>query len=244
MVKTEEMMKHFFFFMMMILAFSQGLQAGTASQYQLTGFSPDGRYAALEYWGVADGSGFPYIALMVFDCQNNVFPEPLYFKMDQNTDMVPEEEAYAHMLDLASQEMEEIIQKYRIYRLNRGQTIYQRREDDHPVTGLEFKAGDKRISLRFEEYPGEISFYDMFTPSGFRLYTGLNGKERLAYAHTPAEEVSEFKFNYELRRVLVFDKTLLLLFTHQIPGFEGPDTVPVILGDMFPVSLSGEEVME
>jgi len=237
-------MKRLFVVFLLMAAFSQGIRAGMASQYQFTGFSPDGRYAALEYWGVADGSGFPYIALMVFDCQNNVFPEPLYFRMDQNTDTVPEEKAYAYMLDLASEEMEAILQKYRIYRLNKGKLIYQKRDDDYPVTGLEFKADGKRVSLRFEEYPGEISFYDMFTPSGFRLYTGFNGKERLVYAHTPAEEVSEFKFNYELQRVLAFDKTLLLLFTHQIPGFEGPDTVPVILGDLFPISLSGEEVME
>ena len=244
MVKTEEMMKRLFVVFLLMAAFSQGMRAGMASQYQFTGFSPDGRYAALEYWGIADGSGFPYIALMVFDCQNNVFAEPLYFKMDQNTDLVPGEEAYSHMRDLYSQEIEEILRKYSIYRLNRGKLLYQKKEEDYPVTGLEFKVGEKRVSLRFEEYPGEISFYDMFTPSGFRLYTAFNGKERLVYAHTPAEEVGDFKFNYELQRVVTFDKTLLLLFTHQIPGFEGPDTVPVILGDLFPISLSGEEVME
>jgi len=240
----EELMKRLFFFFLLMAVFNQGVRAGMASQYQFTGFSPDGRYAALEYWGIADGSGFPYIALMVFDCQNNVFAEPLYFRMDQNTDTVPEEDAYAHMLNLCSRDMEEIMLKYRIFRLNRGKIIYQKRDDDYPVTGLEFKIADKRVSLRFEEYPGEVSFYNMFTPSGFRLFTSLNGKERLVYAHTPAGEVSDYKFNYELREILVFDKTLLLLFTHQIPGFEGADTIPLILGDLFPISLTGEEIME
>ncbi|HDS03327.1 MAG TPA: DUF2259 domain-containing protein [Firmicutes bacterium] len=217
------------------------VQANLASQYQFTGFSSDGRYAALEYWGVADGSGFPYIALMIFDFQDNVFPEPLFFKMDQSRDDLGEEAAYGHMRELYHGEIESILQKYCIYRLNRGLIIYQREESDFPVTGLEFKVKEKRISLRFEEYPGEISFYDMFTPSSFKLFTGLEGKERLVYAHTAAQEVHEFKFNYELRQVIVFDKTLMALFTHQIPGFEGPDTVPVILGDIFPVSLSGKE---
>jgi predicted secreted protein len=47
--------------------------AGTYSQFEWLGFSPDGKFVAYETYGVEDGSGSPFSSIQVVDVEKNSF---------------------------------------------------------------------------------------------------------------------------------------------------------------------------
>jgi predicted secreted protein len=61
--------------------------AGDAAERDILGFSPDGRYFALEQYGIEDGSGFPYSEVFIIDLTSDSWLEgtPVRVRLDDET---------------------------------------------------------------------------------------------------------------------------------------------------------------
>jgi predicted secreted protein len=66
-------MPRYVFFLLLI---HSAINAGDTSQYELIGFSADGKYVAFERYGVYDGSAFPYCEIFIVDVAKNDYPVP------------------------------------------------------------------------------------------------------------------------------------------------------------------------
>ncbi len=219
----------FFFLILTVYAFS-----GDISDYSIIGFSEDGRYVAFEYTGVADGSAFPYIYFYIFDCEKHQLAEEPYYLTVQIDEEEDFEKGTSLAQDISYEDITKIKEKYGIDGTLKGIPVMERLEFSPPVINFGMQIEHRKIVLKIEEYSGEESYYDMYTPSGIVISIEVNGAQNLLFQAQPATEMHKFRFDYSIEQILVFKHTVVAIISFHAPGFEGHNVRQMAVGQMVP----------
>ena len=219
----------FFLFILRVYAFS-----GDISDYSILGFSENGRYVAFEYTGVADGSAFPYIYVHIYDCKKHQITEEPYYMTVQIDDDEDFEKGTSLARDISYEDITKIKEKYGIVDTLKGVPVMERVEFSLPVINFGMQIEQRKIVLEIEEYSGEETFYDMYTPSGIVIYMEVNGAQEILFQAQPAKEMHKFRFDYSLEQILVFKNTIVAIISFHTPGFEGHNIRQMAVGYMIP----------
>ncbi len=218
-----------FLLILIVYAFS-----GDISDYSILGFSEDGRYATFEYTGVADGSAFPYIYVHIYDCEKHQIAEEPYSLTVQIDDDEDFEKGTSLARDISHEDITKIKEKYEIVDTLKGIPVMERVEFSPPVINFGMQIEYRKIVLEIEEYSGEESYYDMYTPSGIVISIEVNGAQKLLFQAQPATEMHKFRFDYSLEQILVFKNTVVAIISFHAPGFEGHNVRQMAVGYMIP----------
>ena len=198
----------------------------------LIGFSEDGRYVVFEYTGVADGSAFPYIYVHIYDCEKHELAEEPYYLIVQIHEDEDFEKGSSLAQDISYEDITKIKEKYGIVDTCNGVLVMERVEFSPPVINFGMQIEYRKIVLEIEEYSGEESYFDTYTPSGIVISTEVNGVQKLLFQAQPATEMHEFRFDYSFEQILVFKNTVVAIISFHAPGFEGHNVRQMAVGHL------------
>ena len=198
----------------------------------LIGFSEDGRYVAFEYTGVADGSAFPYIYVHIYDCEKHELAEEPYYLIVQIHEDEDFEKGSSLAQDISYEDITKIKEKYGIVDTCNGVLVMERVEFSPPVINFGMQIEYRKIVLEIEEYSGEESYFDTYTPSGIVISTEVNGVQKLLFQAQPATEMHKFRFDYSFEQILVFKNTVVAIISFHAPGFEGHNVRQMAVGHL------------
>jgi len=206
--------------------------AGDVSDYSILGFSEDSRYVAFEFSGVADGSGFPYIQIFVYDCQEHKLAEEPFFNIIQILDDEEFKKGVALAWDNSTEELEKTLQKYSISPVDKGLPAIKRMDYAPQLLSAGFDFNGKHVVIELEVIEGTETIYDMYTPSGIRVTSEVNGKETVLLSKEPNRDMGKLRFDYSIEEIVICRNTFAAIISYHAPGFEGYNTRQMIVGDI------------
>jgi len=215
-----------------ILFLSNQTMAADISDYSILGFSEDGRYVAFEFSGVADGSGFPFIQITVFDCKNHELAEEPFFNIIHITEDEDYEKGAALAWDASTDDLENILQKYNISPADKGLPAIKKMEFAPPLVSVGFDFDGKYVIVELEEIEGIETKYDMCTPSGICFTSYVDKEETVIMNEKPATDIAHYKFDFSIEEVVLYKNTFTVIISYHEPGFEGNNTRQMIIGDI------------
>ncbi len=222
---------YLFLISVFLLSFPGAAFAGDTPNRSVFGFSEDGRYAAFEMSGVADGSGFPYLYFGVYDCEKHEWAETPFYTIIE----IMEDREYEMGVDLVyertTEERESIMSRYNIAPFQKGMPVMERGPYSPAITALGVAVNGEDVLFRIAETVGTKTFYDMYTPSGVLITLDKGNGPLSLLERKPAEEIGAFAWDYSIESAVVFQNTIVITVSNKSPGFEGPNTDFMILGD-------------
>lgn len=189
------------------------VSAGTHYNAEITGYSVDGRYAALKIYGIEDGSGFYFHTIRFLDVFKNRFAGPaISIKQTDNEDT-------AWIDDKVKRKA---ASNFRKYGINSSIKPIQLQLQG---TELEksFNYNSKRYTIKITEIDSDIQCNSMVDPipgKGFSLT--LNGRI-LDQAASPLGK-SGCVFQYIIDSAFYYKGHVIIIYRALTPGFEGPDS--------------------
>ncbi|HOP62130.1 MAG TPA: DUF2259 domain-containing protein [Spirochaetota bacterium] len=186
------------------------LSAGTSDNADITGYSRDGKYAALQISGTEDGSGFYYITIRFLDVHNNRFVGPKISLRNED------EKPVKTVKDEADRKAAAYFKRYGIDKSIRPVAMN--------LSGSElrktFSYNNKNHVINIDEIDtGEQcnSMAGMLQAKGFSI--SLNGRV-LDKVDSPGECV----FSYRIDSAMLYRGHVIIIYRELTPGFEGPDS--------------------
>lgn len=214
----------FFIIFTVILFFNNQHKAfaGDIDNFELIGFSKDGRYAAYSIYGVQDGSGFPYHKIRFVDIKKNIFVgSNISVLMDNDIDNDPDPKIMA--MKKAAYDLKE----FGIIKGNTGEKVYTSNEryDFSEIHTASFQATNtdgKSYSYEFvleeiptgikSEYMEEMEFY------GYKIY--ISRDKWLKTLENISGEESSY-FGYQIVAIYTFKGGIIAFYKALSPGWEG-----------------------
>ncbi len=192
------------------------LSAGTHYNAEITGFSGDGRYAALKVSAIEDGSGFYYLSVRLLDVFRNRFVSPEF--SGRQKDDEPEENVKKRVYRKAGS----CFRKYRI-----GSSInLQPLKLEGTELEKSFNYNNKNYSIKITETDSDIkcnSMAGLFPAKGYSI--SLNEKI-LDKVISPGGKLG-CSYHYIIDSAFSFKGHVIIIYRALTPGFEGPDSTPL-----------------
>ncbi|MBS3741861.1 MAG: DUF2259 domain-containing protein [Candidatus Cloacimonetes bacterium] len=225
-------MKKLLYIIILLVVFTKYLHCADTSDYSILGFSEDGRYVGLKISGVADGSGFPYIKISVYDCEKQTLAEEPFFNIIEITEEEDFEKGVTLAWDRSYENIEKIRQRYKLNTTNKGINVVKKGEYAPNLTSVGLKMAPWEVMLKLEEIVGEKTYYQMYTPSGLRIIFEYDSIKKVLKEEKPATEMENFRFDYSIQEVICFKNTFVLIISYKSPGFEGFNKRQMLVGDI------------
>jgi len=189
------------------------VSAGTHYNAEITGYSGDGRYAALKIYGIEDGSGFYFHTIRFLDVFKNRFTGPA-MSIKQTDD-----EDAAWIDDRVKRKAASGFRKYGISSSIKPIQLQLQ------GTELEktFNYNNKHYTVKITETDSDIQCNSMAGPipgKGFSI--ALNGRI-LDQAASPLGK-SGCAFQYIIDSAFCYKGHVIIIYRALTPGFEGPDS--------------------
>lgn len=197
--------------------------AGDASQYDLIGFSADGKYVAFERYGVYDGSAFPYCEIFIVDVAKNDYPvQPLRHVIE---DSPTEHDARIEAKKAATP----LLQQFGIIDRNTGTKVWESGRDMDLKTA---SFQDRELSLK--AILTEENVVDMECMAGpakmFRLELEYeDGAVMTLQRDTALPRSRSCAYDYRIKAVYTYLTAIAVIVEYSTDGYEGPNVRQLIV---------------
>jgi predicted secreted protein len=222
-----------------ILALAPSARAGDFAQTIMLGTSPDGRYIAVEEFGVQDGSGFPYSSIFVIDIDNDSWVKGTPVRVRIDNEMAAPSSARRQARQqvtgiLDSLDISEDVLPVLLAANPRGELS----SDPHYlIYNSSLAVPSQVISTQLELVETSFENNDCPDPAikGFILTQTANGQSRQLHKDTKIPGSRKCPLRYRIRAVhslLQFGGPRRFIVTIQMEsfGFEGPDGRHLFIG--------------
>jgi|GEM_PF-2912427 len=193
------------------LLFTSSLCAGTKYSGHVEGYSSNGRYALLSISGIEDGSGYYFINLRILDVFKNRFVGGKISFRQEN-----DEENTEDIDKTAFRRAKNNLRKYGINRSLKGQNVKLN------GAGLvkRFTCNQREHIISLSEISTTHKCGSMAGPieaKGFSISLDNRVLDRVSSGKDCA-------FGYSIQGAVVFMDHVIIIYSAETPGFEGPDS--------------------
>lgn len=197
-------------------------QAMDLYNFRNLGFSPDGQFYAYANTVVKDGSGFPHASVYVLDVSKNAIVSSASLTI-QDDSSYEESEALRRVLltmDLAA---------FKIYPgHNLGEDHALIKRNDHEVA-FDTDSNDYALELSEKDAVNAVkaacsSPNKASKTFRLKLLDVYSQKEVLLADESFQPQARECSYGYKIEKVTHQGRSLVVVISYQVPGFEGPDT--------------------
>jgi predicted secreted protein len=221
------------------------VRAGDAAQVQVIGFSPDGKYVAIEQYGMQDGSGWPYADIFVIDLAADDWVDGTPVSVMLKDDMAMPPQARA----AAMKEAAAVLERVGIDGSVRGMPLLRHELTDGSIDphGASFRMFwnaplTYELKLTEREIAAPADCPEDFAP--FKLYDLVlvypDGRQRVLHQDKTLPKSRGCPMGYGIAEVWHFkpaydapegtEPAELILLHMQQPGFEGPNVRFLAIG--------------
>lgn len=204
-------------------------RAADQAWFRIIGFSPDGGYLAWETGGIQDGSGFPWIRMVVLDSRTSIEADSRY--------RVWEDETAAPDVDYLRRERADLMMEFGIEEGNTGEPLVY-----YPVTDLSapgdsvlfcldyycpgYNAGEYLLRLKGRAVSAEEGYPDWFPDPVLLSMTAEGDSAQIFFSEDEAPEDYAYVFGYSIAAVYrnpALSRSVAVVLHAVVPGFEGAD---------------------
>ncbi len=198
-------------------------KAGDVASMDLIGFSKDGRYVAFEEFGIGDGSGFPYTTTNIVNVNRNALVATVETSLETDGSTLAQARAKA------KPRVEAALSRFGIVTGNQGRFIAATVPLNDPLTSLsnllatEFIALGRSYTVSLATKPAPDKPDCQSPPQFLVLKLAVNGGIRDLQRDSRLPTARGCAYEYAVRSLHVYGRSLAVFVSYRRPGFEGPD---------------------
>lgn len=205
---------------------------GDRSEFELIGFSGNGRFAAFERFGVTDGGGFPYCEIFIVDVAANDYVVAPIKILDQGNefgeDISDLETVRSRVSNLAASSLSD----YGIVKGNRGIDVLARGTGSAPT--VPFQYDEKSYTLELKQIETEQECWPAGLARFFELSLTGPSQSVMLQKDSAVPKSRECPYTYSIVGIWCYKTSIAVFIQYETPGFEGPDTRQIIVTGNFP----------
>jgi predicted secreted protein len=198
-------------------------KAGDAASMDLIGFSKDGAYVAFEEFGIGDGSGLPYTTTNIVNVNRNALVAVIETRPEAEGATLSQARANA------KPRVDAALRRYGILNGNQGRFTAATVPLNDPLmspTSLletEFIALARTYTVSLATKPAPDKPECQSPPQFLVLKLTVNGGVRDLQRDSRLPTARGCAYDYAVRSLHVYGRSLAVFVSYRRPGFEGPD---------------------